>query len=137
MTALDLSTSAVLLRAANLITTNGLSKNDFVNHDGAYCSAGAIANACALDPTDWDDLTDPAIDDIPLDEREDWRAARTAALAALRTLVGHTDSDARPEEMTRRELIEIISGWNDADERTADQVATAMRDAARQEAARA
>lgn len=128
-TTLDLATGPVLQRAANLIVTNGLSKDDFITPDGAYCSAGAIAYACNLDPTDWDDLTDPAIAD---DERDDWQAARAAALAALRTLVGHTDSDARPEEMTRRELIEIISGWNDHEDRTADQVAAAMRDAARE-----
>lgn len=126
---LDLATGPVLCRAANALVAHGLAKDDFATGD-ARDAAGAIAEACGLDPTDWD-ADQPAADITP-DERELWTTARAAALAALRALVGHLRPDLKPEAMSRRELVELAGDWNDHPDRTPAQVVTAMRTAARE-----
>jgi hypothetical protein len=132
MTSPLVATGPILLSAANLIVELGHAKDDYVNDDG-LCSAGAIARVCGLDVADWEDHTPPP---RTPDELARWHAARTASLTALRTLLGHVDPDARPDEMNRRELIEAISDWNDDEDRTTAHVVTAMRVAAREEADR-
>ena len=125
---LDLATGPVLCRAANALVEHGHIKNDYANENGRD-TPGSIAEACGLEPTDWDDLADPALAD---NERDDWQAARAAALAALRTLIGHLRPDLKPEAMSRREVVEWIGDWNDHPDRTPAQVVTAMRAAARE-----
>jgi hypothetical protein len=133
-TTLDLASAPVLLRAANVIVTHGLMKEEFTGDNGARCSAGAISDACYLDPADWYDNPDLAVarDEDDLDELESWQTARAAALAALRTLIGHLYPDSRPEEMSRIQLLDKVATWNDDEHRTAGQVAAAMRAAARE-----
>lgn len=128
---LDLATGPVLLRAANIIDTHGLAQDDYVNEHGRD-PAGAIAEACGLDPADWD--ADQPTNNITPNEREPWKTARAAALAALRTLIGHLRPDLKPDTMSRRELVEWISEWSDAEHRTAADVVIAMRAAAREAA---
>ena len=147
MTNLDLAAAPVLLRAANLIVTEGHTKGDFVTSDG-YCAAGAIGTACGLRPYDWYDdnenapnrrdyTTDGHLDDEAYEaDRQAWKTGRAAALAALRTLAAHIDADSTPEllaTMSRRQLLETVGDWNDNDEDVeAEQVVTAMRTAARE-----
>lgn len=144
MTALDLSTSAVLTRAANLIITNGHAKKEFHTNDG-YCAAGAITSACGLDPDDWFDspIFAPAARNYECElggfyrdayeaDLQAWKTRRQAALDAARALAGHITPDAAPEQMSRREVSEHLGDWNDHPDRTPARVATAMRDAARQ-----
>ncbi|WP_049568720.1 DUF6197 family protein [Nonomuraea sp. SBT364] len=118
----DLTTPAVLDRAANVINAYGHTKEEYRSADG-YCSAGAIAAASGLCPSDW--LNNATADHHRPEQR-------TGALTALRTLVGHLYPSSRPEQMSRRELVEQIAGWNDHPDRTSDQVITALRAAARQ-----
>jgi hypothetical protein len=131
---LDLATGPVLCRAANVIVEWGHIKDDHIdNEDGGYDAAGAIADACGLDPTDWDNQTAPPTGpDGPTYAPGVWEARRAAALAALRTLVGHLDPESRPEAMSRREVVEWAGCWNDDEQRTAAQVVTAMRNAAKE-----
>lgn len=127
MTTLDLATGPVLTRAANLIVAHGLGRDDFTDTHGRHDTCGAIAIASGLEPDDWHDQPDTSGDDA-------WKTRRAAALAALRTLIGHLYPDSRPEDMSRDALIVKAGEWNDHPDRTPAQVATAMRNAARQEA---
>jgi hypothetical protein len=133
-TTLDLASAPVLLRATDRIVEWGHIKNDHIDHeDGGYDAAGAIADACGLDPADWDNHTAPPTGpDGPTYAPGVWEARRAAAIAALRTLVGHLRPDLKPEAMTRRELIEWAGDWNDHPDRTPAQVVTAMRAAAQE-----
>jgi hypothetical protein len=133
-TTLDLASAPVLLRAADRIAEWGHTKNDHIDHDtGGYDAAGAIADATGLDATDWDNRTAPPTGpDGPTYAPGVWEARRAAAIAALRTLVGHLDPESRPEAMSRREVVEWIGGWNDHPDRTAAQVVTAIRAAAKE-----
>ncbi|MDP4501018.1 DUF6197 family protein [Nonomuraea turcica] len=136
-TTLDLAAAPVLLRAANIITQHGHATGDFNPDSGGYDIPGAIAEASGISPDDWDDTAagrptlrdyDTAADhETALAE---WKAGRRASLAALRTLLSHLDGAARPEDMSRKELIERISLWNDHDDRTPAEVITALRTAA-------
>ncbi|NUW45587.1 DUF6197 family protein [Nonomuraea rhodomycinica] len=126
---LDLAISAVLQRAADTIDDWDLCKGDYTDPiDGGFCTAGAIAHACALDASDWQDGHTPVYNDP--DENTRWLARRAAALTALRALAGHVLPFTPPEDMSRRELIDLIALWNDDEDRTAEQVVEAMRAAA-------
>lgn len=142
MSHLDLAPGPVLQRAAALIEAYGHAKDEFHTRDG-YCSAGAIGKACGLDPEDWNDGHHfaPAILDYEDDQGgfhgdaydtdlHTWKTRRQAALDAARAFTAHITPDVLPEQMSRRELSEHIGWWNDDDERTADDVVTAMRAAA-------
>lgn len=144
---LDLAPAAILARAANLIATEGHTKGDFITGEG-YCAAGAISEACGLRAEDWYDdrefapspadyTVDGDFDDVAYEaDCRSWKEGRRAALAALRTLAARVDSDCRPEEMTRQEVLEVVSGWNDHDEDSdAEQVISEMRAAAGEAAA--
>lgn len=126
---LDLEPAALLTRAADIIDTHGHARRDYITDDG-YCSAGAIGQAADLDPADWASYpVEPRLDPAELAL---WRAARAAALAALRTLVGHLFPDSQPEEMSRDVLIQRVSGWNDDPDRTPEQVVAELRAAAQE-----
>ncbi|MFI6793626.1 hypothetical protein ACIBG4_40480 [Nonomuraea sp. NPDC050383] len=131
---LDLNTSAVLQRAAQHIDEWGHIKGDFVNHeDGGYCAAGAIANASGIEADDWHEQNSaPCFEGEDLDEHARWLAGRAASLAALRAFSAHLFPNSRPEDMTREALIVKIGDWNDADDRTAEQVIEEMRAAAQE-----
>jgi hypothetical protein len=137
-----LATGPVLARAADLILVEGHSVGDFHSSDG-YCAAGAIGKVCDLDPEDWDDDTthapkarDFACGDDYDRARREWRQARAAALAALRTLAARIDPECDPAAMSRRELVEVVANWNDNDEDVeAEQVVAELRAAARDEVA--
>jgi hypothetical protein len=134
----DLATGPVLLRAADTLVQWGHIKDDHIdNEDGGYDAAGAIADAAGLDAADWDPCPVPPIyQGKPVYAEGDWERRRAAALAALRTLAGHLDPESRPEAMSRREVVEWVGTWNDDEQRTAAQVVTAMRNAAREEVGR-
>lgn len=122
-TTLDLATGPVLLRAANLIVTDGHAKQDYRDDNGACCAAGAIAAASGLTPADWGETNTPDTGR---------QAGRAAALDALRALIHHINPTTRPEAMTRRQAAEWVALWNDHPDRTVAQVVTAMRAAARE-----
>jgi hypothetical protein len=131
-----LATAPVLLRSADIITYHGHTKGDFVTSDG-YCAAGAIGEACGINPDDWDDNAQFVhlagdSDDYATAYRN-WREGRAASLAALRALAHRLAPDAAVNILSRSQLVEIVSGWNDHDEDAdADHVVAELRAAARQ-----
>lgn len=142
---LDLAPAAILTRAADLIADEGHLKGDFFLLDVGYCAAGAIGKACGLRAEDWYDDREFApkrsectvngdFDDEAYEaDCRAWKDGRAAALAALRTLAAHIDPECSPEEMSRQELLEAVSGWNDHDEDSdAEHVAAEMRAAAQE-----
>jgi hypothetical protein len=125
MTATSLKPSSILGRAADLVDTRGLSKDDWINpsRDGAYvdetacpvCLLAAINIAAGRDP--WAPL-----DGIVLDAAE-----AVAAFLGLDHLL--VDADCPHEK-----FIDVLgAGWNDVPDRGKDEVVQVLRGAARRE----
>lgn len=126
-TALNQRVAEQLNTAAEHIERHGLHKVDFyglAGPDGCACVLGAIANACGCDA-----------------ECVDYQPAAIAFLEYLvlnvpgLALIYHPGFPDDGADMALAlagvNLIETVGGWNDAPERTAEQVAATLRAAAR------
>lgn len=94
----------ILAKAADVIETRGWHQGAFVDIDGAVCALGAIAVAAKL-PVTWFSCASSASSGEACDVLEDW-------------LFDHYGTFS-------------VTRWNDAEDRTADQVVTALREAAK------
>ena len=91
----------ILNGAADLIEDSGLGKGEYFNrHSGCYCTMGALVAQAG-----WDGQSIPGFQLL----QDVWAAAE-----AISAKLGDSD----------------IVGWNDADERTTEEVVTALREAA-------
>lgn len=106
-----MNTSEILDKAADLIDERGLAKGWYCGPGGTLCARGAIYAAAGYEPE-------------PDGSDHDWIAG----------LLRH-DEVMRAEVLIDQVIGYVVSQWNDAPERTAAEVATALRGAA--EAARA
>ena len=94
----------VLMRAASYIRKDGHAKRALYN-DGAYCVRGALNRACGAD------REDPMWDTVPWNNRP----VHSEAMGRLRKTI-----------RTENEVV-----WNNAPERTAEEVIDALESAAR------
>ncbi|GII63581.1 hypothetical protein Skr01_36660 [Sphaerisporangium krabiense] len=113
---------SVLRRAAELIQANGRNREtylDFAQHedDGVpvdrcrMCTAGALGFAAGADVT----TCMPFLEETgPL------------AVEAGRALIGHLGLNFSPEPLSAETVISIIGHWNDAEDRTDQQVIDAL-----------
>ena len=102
-----MNTADILDKAADLIEQRGWAQGYFVDHRGGLCARGAIYAACGMEPD-----PDPHVRIV---EWPGWNPADPAwdALCQLDTAVD-----------------DFAEMWNDAPERTKEEVVSALRAAA-------
>lgn len=115
----DIDVAYVLERAADDIATNGLAKGRLLNDLGQHCAIGAIGCAVGLQFDNWGAFLD-----------DDGYAHSTVHAAAER-LVPYINCGGPPMHDRWVGAWDCVVTWNNARERTADEVVEAMRHAAK------
>ena len=117
---MSIDIAGVLEKAADDIAINGLAKGDLVTKDGRHCAVGAIACAMGLelefkvhgfvDPRDWDNKELKKV---------------------LSVVASNVPGKGGPHDWQRGSDWNTVAFWNNAEERTADEVVELMRHVAK------
>lgn len=110
----------VLEKAADDIATNGLAKYKLENLVGQHCAIGALGHATGATFEDGDFSLDSPVDHLLIE-------------AAAEALMPQIPKDVLPSsrQATGQKAWNRVVYWNNAPERTAEEVAEAMRMAAK------
>ncbi len=126
----------VLNGAANYIATHGLHKGEFFNEPGAeVCTLGAIA-LIVTTPGGFCD-PDTVVDEPAAVAFLEYLDQAVPGLIMTRTYSHSPNAGIENGEADSVvDLVQTVGGWNDAPERTAEQVIDTLRSAARWAGAR-
>lgn len=128
MSAPTITRQAILRRAAEILQANGRNIEtyyDFGQHEDEkvpldrcrMCTGGALGHAAGVNFTDqW-----PGFSQSP---------GVALAVDAGRALIGHLGLRLAPEDVPEDTVFLIIGNWNDAEDRTDEQVIAALNTAA-------
>jgi hypothetical protein len=129
--ATDTTTSAeILLKAADVIERNGHHKGDFANLDEIW--KAEEEEGIKLSRTDCPVCTRGAINIVVAGDPDDCGSYGSFTDSAAQSLADHLGLESTVDVPSEHHVIGAIAEWNDAPERTAEQVVTALRECAAQ-----